>query len=92
MDGENTCLNIKTLIIDNCLIIQHKNLNIFPKLEKCDLNDVYNIIKYNKIINFQSLKNLKILNLEACYFLYLKYISLLEDVTLYSNVNSIKNN
>ena len=67
--AKNSGLSIKELIIHNTVIIQPSTLFNLPKLEICDLDKCryiknyyyFSSKKFNGIIDFNSLKNLKIL-------------------------------
>lgn len=55
--GKNSCLNIKELYLDNCLLLNNKSSIKFPKLNYCEL-DGY-VYKDYSMINFSFIKTLK---------------------------------
>ena len=70
--SENTCLNLKDLYLDNCLILNNKSSLNFPKLKTCILKGYaykdYNIIDFSKLINLEYFEGTKryFLLLEKC--------------------------
>ena len=88
---ENSCLNIKKLILYDCLIIKPKSLIKFPELEICEL-ERFNYIdqKYDLIIDFSNLKNLKYFTGEICDFINLEDPQSLLNVKLTEKINISK--
>ena len=84
--AEDSCLKIKKFVLYKCNISKPKNLLRLPQVEECILQDEFHSTNqlFNEIIDFSSLKKLKILKAEKYDFIHLKD-SLLENVSLYSN-------
>ena len=84
---ENNIFNLKNLKIDMGVVIEPSLPINFPKLENCDLFRNFNYIQeeYDKIIDFQSLINLKKLAMEFKEFKNIEHLSSLislEDLKL----------
>ena len=87
--NQDICLDIKQLHLYNCKIIKQKNLLRFPVVEECKFfNEFEDEIKtYNSIIDYSSLKKVKILSIEANDFLKLEN-NPLEELLIHPNFES----
>jgi len=87
---ENSLLNLKSIDLDQTLIITNNPLK-FPNLEEISLidRDIDDYISYISIIDFKSLINLKKFYGQVNYFLLLKDTLLEEVYLLYQRENSI---
>ena len=83
--AEDSCLKVKIFKIFSCKIIKPNKRLKMPELEECILQDEFHLSEqlYNEIIDFSSLKKLKILEAEKYDFIYLND-SLLKKVKLFS--------
>ena len=87
-DG-NSCTKLKQLYLQDCAIVETSTLLKLPELEECLLQNSVSVKRrYNQIIDFASLKNLKFLTAEAFDFTNIEN-TILEKIILYSyNVSS----
>lgn len=85
--SQDMCLNLKSLNIETSKIIKNNETLEFPKLEKLryiidDISDIDDIEDLNSIIDFNHLKNLKILDIDISNFLHINSL-LLENLHVY---------
>ena len=86
--AEDSCLNIKTLYLSDCIIENPESLLKFPELEDCKLQNLMKVKqKYSTIIDFPSLVKIKNITMEISDFINLENTSL-TNLTLYSDNNS----
>ena len=82
-DG-NSCQKLKQLYLQDCAIVETGTLIKLPELEECLIQSSMSLKRrYNSIIDFASLKNLKILTAETCDFTKIEDTKL-EKLILYS--------
>ena len=84
--SEKMCLNLKTLYFGDFTPYQQKILK-FPNLENCEFyfpSYKNNTIIYNSVIDFSSMKKLKVLKADPYDFLSIGNNILLEDLSLIS--------
>ena len=75
--AENIFLNLKKLYFYDTNINKPKSLLICPELQECSLYNIANNenkLLFDKIIDFRSTKNLKILELDIYHFVNFKYL------------------
>ena len=85
---ENCCLNLYILRLVDYNITPPKSLLQFPNLESCDLEHNPKI-NFNLLIDFKSLKKLKIFSAPAIYFLNLENDSLISAECYFNEINNI---
>ena len=81
---ENSCPKLKQLYLQDCAILETSTLLKLPELEECLLQNSVSVKRrYNQIIDFASLKNLKIITAETFDFTKIEN-TILEKIILYS--------
>ena len=89
--SQNMCLNLTLINIDASMISKNNNILKFPKLEKLRISkgSIDDIINLNSIIDFNSLINLKILDIDIGNFMHINNSILLEDLKIYCPIEFI---
>ena len=92
---EQMCLNLKKISLSGCELVRSKKLLKFPNVEICEL-EIWDVVlnepnpRLYSIIDFQSFKNLKFFEGEACYFIKFKK-TLLESAQISVSINNSLN-
>ena len=86
--SKKLCFNLKKLYLNYTFIEKPNEILKFPELEELELNNLEQ--NYNTIIDFSSLKNIKIFTGDSYYFMLINN-EFLEKIKLYNNINNSKN-